>query len=71
MSSGPMNESILKKLDWLKRVEVFRGMGESLALADPGIAAVALPAGVPLKGFNGKKLPLDDVEAVLDYILSI
>jgi molybdopterin-guanine dinucleotide biosynthesis protein MobB len=60
-----------KQLEWLKRVEVFRGMGESLALADPGIAAVALPAGIALKGFNGMKLPLDDIEAVLDFILSV
>jgi molybdopterin-guanine dinucleotide biosynthesis protein B len=60
-----------KQLEWLKRVEVFRGMGESLALADPGIAAVALPAGIALKGFNGMKLPLDDIEVVLDFILSV
>ena len=60
-----------KQLEWLRRVEVFRGIGESLALADPAIAAVALPAGVELQGFRGMKLPLDDSEAVLDFILSV
>jgi molybdopterin-guanine dinucleotide biosynthesis adapter protein len=60
-----------KQLEWLKRVEVFRGVGEPLALADPGIAAVAVPAGIALRGFGGVKLPLDDIEAVLDFILSV
>jgi molybdopterin-guanine dinucleotide biosynthesis protein B len=60
-----------KQLAWLRRVEVFRGIGESLALMDPSIAAVALPAGVELEGFRGMKLPLDDSEAVLDFILSV
>jgi molybdopterin-guanine dinucleotide biosynthesis protein MobB len=59
-----------KQLEWLKRVEVFRGVGEPLAVSDPGIAAVAVPAGTPLVGFKGMKLPLDDTEAVLDFILS-
>lgn len=63
-----------KQLEWLRRVEVFRGMGEPLALADPGIAAVAMPAEIPvegrLEGFGGARLPLDDAEAVLDFILS-
>ena len=49
-----------KQLEWLRRVEVFRGQGEPLALADPGIAAVAVPAGIPLAGYRGMKLPLDD-----------
>jgi molybdopterin-guanine dinucleotide biosynthesis protein B len=59
-----------KQLEWLRRVEVFRGAGEPLAHEDPGIAAVAVPAGVVLKGFQGMKLPLDDVEAVAEFILS-
>ena len=59
-----------KKLEWLRRVEVFRGQGTSLAQADPGIAAVALPAGVALPGYGGMKLPLEDTSAVLEFILS-
>ena len=59
-----------KQLEWLPRVEVFRGVGEPLALDDPDIAAVAAPAGVELKGYKGLKLPLDDVEVVADFILS-
>jgi hypothetical protein len=41
-----------------------------LALADPGIAAVAVPPGIALAGYGGLKLPLDDGSAVLDFILS-
>jgi molybdopterin-guanine dinucleotide biosynthesis protein B len=37
-----------KQLEWLRRVEVFRGSGSPLALADPGIAAVAVPGGLAL-----------------------
>jgi molybdopterin-guanine dinucleotide biosynthesis protein MobB len=59
-----------KQLDWLRRVEVFRGSGAPLALADPGIAAVAVPQGIELEGYRGLKLPLDDTERVLDFILS-
>jgi molybdopterin-guanine dinucleotide biosynthesis protein B len=59
-----------KQLEWLRRVEVFRGAGAPLAQADPGIAAVAAPAGLPLAGYRGIKLPLDDPSAVLDFILS-
>ena len=59
-----------KQLEWLRRVEVFRGAGTPLALADPGIAAVAVPAGVVLAGYRGMKLPLDDGSAVLDFILN-
>ena len=47
-----------KQLEWLRRVEVFRGAGEPLALADPGIAAVAVPAGVELAG-----VPRDEAAA--------
>ena len=59
-----------KQLEWLRRVEVFRGAGTPLAQDDPGIAAVAVPAGVALAGFKGLQLPLDDTSAVLDFILS-
>ncbi len=59
-----------KQLEWLRRVEVFRGPGLPLALADPGIAAVAAPAGADLAGYAGCRLPLDDPEAVLEFILS-
>jgi molybdopterin-guanine dinucleotide biosynthesis protein B len=61
---------VFKQLEWLKRVEVFRGVGEPLALSDPGIAAVAVPAGIALPAFRGMKLPLDDTEALLEFILS-
>jgi len=60
-----------KQLEWLRRVEVFRGVGEPLALADPGIAAVATPSGVTLPGYPGVQLPLDDTDAVLEFILSV
>jgi molybdopterin-guanine dinucleotide biosynthesis protein MobB len=59
-----------KQLEWLRRVEVFRGPGSPLALADPGIAAVAAPQGVDLGGYEGRRLPLDDTLAVLEFILS-
>jgi molybdopterin-guanine dinucleotide biosynthesis adapter protein len=59
-----------KQLESLRRVEVFRGPGTPLAVEDPGISAVAAPPGAGLAGFAGVKLPLDDTEAVLDFILS-
>src|SRR4051812_7710401 len=59
-----------KQLEWLRRVEVFRGMGEPLALADPGIVAVAAPVEVGLHGYAGSRLPLHDVAAILDFLLS-
>jgi len=59
-----------KQLESLRRVEVFRGAGEPLAREDSGIAAVAIPEGIALPGFTGMRLPLDDTEAVLDYILN-
>ena len=59
-----------KQLEWLRRVEVFRGAGTALADDDPGVAAVALPPGVPLAGFHGIKLPLDEPGRVLDFILN-
>jgi molybdopterin-guanine dinucleotide biosynthesis adapter protein len=59
-----------KQLEWLRRVEVFRGVGDPLFLDDPGITAVAAPAGVEIRGFPGVKLPLDDIPAILAFILS-
>jgi molybdopterin-guanine dinucleotide biosynthesis protein B len=59
-----------KQLEWLRRVEVFRGAGTPLALEDSGIAALAVPAGVAVAGYSGIKLPLDDIAAVLDFILT-
>lgn len=59
-----------KQLEWLKRVEVFRGVGEPLALSDPGIAAIAAPPGTSLGAYGGVKLPLDDTAAVLEFILN-
>jgi molybdopterin-guanine dinucleotide biosynthesis protein MobB len=57
-----------KKLEWLRRVEVFRGPGSPLASADSGIAAVAAPAGLTFE-YTGRRLPLDDIPAVLEFIL--
>ena len=59
-----------KQLEWLRRVEVFRGAGAPLAADDPGIAAVAVPAGIALPAVKAVRLPLDDTAAVLDFILS-
>jgi molybdopterin-guanine dinucleotide biosynthesis protein MobB len=59
-----------KQLESLRRVEVFRGPGVPLAASDPGIAALASPAGLPIAGFSGPRLPLDDTEAILKFILS-
>jgi molybdopterin-guanine dinucleotide biosynthesis adapter protein len=59
-----------KKLEWLRRVEVFRGHGTPLAMTDPGIAAVAVPDGVTLAGYPGVKLPLGDVSAIVEFLLS-
>jgi molybdopterin-guanine dinucleotide biosynthesis adapter protein len=58
-----------KKLDWLRRVEVFRGPGSPLALSDRGIAAVAAPVGLAFD-YTGPRLALDDIPAVLEFILS-
>ena len=59
-----------KQLEWLRRIEVFRGAGVPLALGDPGIAAVAAPPGVALPGYGGLRLPLEDTAALLEFILS-
>jgi molybdopterin-guanine dinucleotide biosynthesis protein B len=59
-----------KKLEGLRRVEVFRGDGAPLALADPGIAAVATPGGVVPAGYRGRTLSLEDTPALLEFILS-
>jgi molybdopterin-guanine dinucleotide biosynthesis adapter protein len=60
-----------KKLEGLRRVEVFRGEGAPLALDDPGIAAVASPGGVSPTGYGGVTLSLEDTLAVLEFILSV
>ena len=60
-----------KQLDSLPRVEVFRGPGEPLARSDPGIAAVVVPAGIAPGGHRGRTLPLEDVSAITDFILSL
>jgi len=59
-----------RQLEGLRRVEVFRGTDAPLACQDSGIAAVAAPEALALKDYGGKRLPLDDTEAVLDFILS-
>jgi molybdopterin-guanine dinucleotide biosynthesis protein B len=59
-----------KQLEALRRVEVFRGTGEPLAATDPGIAAVALPDAVAVANLRATRLPLDDPERILDFILS-
>lgn len=59
-----------KQLEWLRRVEVFRGPGGPLALTDRGIAAVAAPRDLELAGFDGVRLPLEDTSAVLNFILN-
>jgi molybdopterin-guanine dinucleotide biosynthesis protein B len=59
-----------KQLEALRRVEVFRGVGRPLVLDDPGIAAVAAPSGVEIQGYPGVTLPLDDIPAILAFILS-
>jgi len=59
-----------KQLEWLRRVEVFRGPGTPLAVADPGISAVAAPAGLALPAYAGRRLALDDADEVLEFILS-
>ena len=60
-----------KQLEWLRRVEVFRGPGTPLAMTDAGIAAVAAPAGANLSEYEGLTLPLDEASVVADYILSV
>jgi len=59
-----------KQLERLRRVEVFRGAGAPLAEGDPGIAAVAAPAEIALPACQAVRLPLEDADAVLDFILS-
>jgi molybdopterin-guanine dinucleotide biosynthesis protein MobB len=59
-----------KQLETLRRVEVFRGAGAPLAEGDPGIAAVAAPAGIALPACRAVRLPLEDPDGVLDFILS-
>lgn len=59
-----------KQLEWLRRVEVFRGPGAPLALTDPGIAAIAAPRGLAIAGYEGRRLDLDDMPKIVDFILS-
>jgi molybdopterin-guanine dinucleotide biosynthesis protein B len=59
-----------KQLEWLRRVEVFRGAGTPLALSDPGIAAVVAPADLALPAVVAHRLSLDDLPALLDFILN-
>ena len=59
-----------KQLEWLRRVEVFRGPGTPLALTDPGITVLAAPAALAIEGYSGPRVPLDDLQALLAVILS-
>jgi molybdopterin-guanine dinucleotide biosynthesis adapter protein len=59
-----------KQLEWLRRVEVFRGSGSPLALSDPGIAAVAAPAGLALPALTARRLSLDDLSELVDFVLN-
>jgi molybdopterin-guanine dinucleotide biosynthesis protein B len=59
-----------KQLEGLRRVEVCRD-GAPLALADPGIAAVAVPGGVPPAGYSGITLALEDTPALVEFILNV
>jgi molybdopterin-guanine dinucleotide biosynthesis protein B len=59
-----------KQLPGLRRVEVFRGAGMPLALADPGIDAVAAPGALVLAGYAGRRLALEDIPGIADYVLS-
>jgi molybdopterin-guanine dinucleotide biosynthesis protein B len=58
-----------KQLEGLRRVEVCRS-GVPLALTDPGIAAVAVPGGVPPAGYGGVTLALEDTSVLLEFLLS-
>jgi molybdopterin-guanine dinucleotide biosynthesis protein MobB len=59
-----------KQLAGFRRVEVFRGAGMPLALADAGIDAVAAPGGLALPGYAGRRLALEDVAGIADFVLS-
>jgi molybdopterin-guanine dinucleotide biosynthesis protein B len=59
-----------KQLAGLRRVEVFRGPGEPLALADSGIAAVAAPRGAALAGYAGPTLVLEDITGIVEFLLT-
>lgn len=59
-----------KQLEWLRRVEVFRGSGTPLALTDPGIAAVVAPPDLALPSVVARRLSLDDLPELLDFILN-
>jgi molybdopterin-guanine dinucleotide biosynthesis protein B len=59
-----------KQLEGLRRVEVFRGPGIPLAVSDPGIEAVAAPADTVIAEFSGRRVPLEDTDAIVKFILS-
>jgi molybdopterin-guanine dinucleotide biosynthesis adapter protein len=59
-----------KQLEWLRRVEVFRGSGKPLAESDPGISAVAAPVGLALPALAVRRLSLDDLPELLEFILN-
>jgi molybdopterin-guanine dinucleotide biosynthesis protein B len=60
-----------KRLESLRRIEVHRDETAPLALADPGIDAVAAPGGViPGYVYQGVTLALEDTQAVLEFLLS-
>jgi molybdopterin-guanine dinucleotide biosynthesis protein B len=59
-----------KQLEWLRRVEVFRGPGTPLAASDRGIVAVAAPAGLALPALAARRLSLDDLPELLDFVLN-
>lgn len=59
-----------KQLDGLRRVEVFRGTGEPLAASDPGIEAVVAPVALAINGYAGRRLALEDLPQIVDYLLS-
>ena len=58
-----------KQLEGLRRVEVFRGVGQPLAASDPGIVAVAAPPGVQVEGV-ARVLPLDDIAAITEFLIT-
>jgi molybdopterin-guanine dinucleotide biosynthesis protein B len=59
-----------KQLESLRRVEVFRGPGSPLAMSDSGIEAVAAPTDTAIAEFGGRRLPLEDTNAIVEFILS-
>lgn len=54
----------------LRRIEVFRGPGMPMALSDPSIEALAAPGDLPLPGHVGRRIALDNLPDLVDFILS-